>query len=614
MPNMSIQLLETNPHAFAVLGLTVLALILFTRQSIPLETSSLFILCLLVLGFEIFPYTGPEGEFKSTDLYAGFAHPALIAVSALMVLGHGLVRTGALEVVGTFLSIAWKKSARWSFLLTMLLAAFLSSFVNNTPIIILLLPIMVSVCIKNNIPASSVMLPVNFATLLGGMGTTVGTSTNILVVSVAAQMGLAEFGLFDFVLPAILVGSIGILYLWLIAPKLLPIRNLAMTDESARIFTAQLFLAASNPNIGKSLAELIALTHGKMKVRRIRRTEEVSVMPLPDALIQAGDRLLVRDTPDNLKTYEQALRSVLYAGDHVLDEAHPLPLADQQLTEIAVYPGSPLNRATLKQTRFHQKQDISVVAIHRAGKAITAMPTGIQNVRLRIGDVLLVQGSADAVSDLKSQADLMVLDATRDLPRRGKAPMSLLVMGAVIALAATRVLPISITAALGVAAMLMCGCLNWKDVRDALSVQLVLMIVTTLALGQALLVTGGSDLLANQFLDLMQDASPAWVLAGLIAMMAVLTNIVSNNAAAVIGTPIAITVANSLGAPPEAFVLGVLFGANLSFVTPMAYQTNLLVMNAVGYSFGDFVRVGLPLALLMWAGFSMVLSQLYGLI
>jgi len=161
--------------------------------------------------------------------------------------------------------------------------------------------------------------------------------------------------------------------------------------------------------------------------------------------------------------------------------------------------------------------------------------------------------------------------------------------------------------------MLLCGCLNWKDVRDALSVQLVLMIVTTLALGQALLLTGGSDLMASQFLLLMQGASPAWVLAGLIAMMTVLTNIVSNNAAAVIGTPIAITVAQSLDAPPEAFVLGLLFGANLSFITPMAYQTNLLVMNAVGYRFGDFVKVGLPLAVLMWAGFSLVLSLLYGL-
>jgi len=608
------QLLETNPHAFAVLGLTVLALILFTRQSIPLETSSLFILCLLVLGFEIFPYSGPEGEFKSTDLYAGFAHPALIAVSSLMILGHGLVRTGALESVGTFLAIAWKKNARWSFLLTMLLAAFLSSFVNNTPIIILLLPIMVSVCIKNNISASSVMLPINFATLLGGMGTTIGTSTNILVVSIAAQMGLAEFGLFDFALPAVLVGSVGLLYLWLIAPKLLPSRPMAISDESARIFTAQLFMAENNPFIGSTLGELMALTHGKMNVRRIRRTEEISIVPFPDARIQSGDRLLVSDTPDNLKNYEQALRCILYAGDHILDETHPLPLADQQLAEVAVYPGSALNRATLSQTRFHHKEDISVVAIHRAGKAITAMPTGIQDVRLRIGDVLLVQGSAEAVSDLKSQADLMVLDATRDLPRRSKAPLSLLVMGAVIALASTGVLPLSITGALGVALMLMCGCLNWKDVRDALSVQLVLMIVATLALGQALLVTGGSDLLAHQFIALMQGASPAWVLAGLIAMMTLLTNIVSNNAAAVIGTPIAITVANSLGAPPEAFVLGVLFGANLSFVTPMAYQTNLLVMNAIGYSFGDFVRVGLPLALIMWAGFSLALSFLYGLI
>ncbi len=611
---MSMQLLASNPHAFAVLGLTILALLLFTRQSIPLETSSLSILCLLVLGFEIFPYTGPDGEFKSTDLYSGFAHPALIAVSALMVLGHGLVRTGALEVVGELLSIAWKKSPRWSFLLTMLLAAFLSSFVNNTPIIILLLPIMVSVCLKNNISTSSVLLPVNFATLLGGMGTTIGTSTNILVVSVATQMGLAEFGLFDFVLPAVLVGSVGILYLWLIAPRLLPTRKMAMSDESARIFTAQLFLAHDNPNIGKSLSELIALTHGEMNVRRIRRTQEINIVPLPDVRILAGDRLLVRDTPAKLKSYEQALRCVLYAGDHVLDETHPLPLADQQLTEIAVYPGSALNRARLKNTRFHEKKELDVVAIHRAGKAISEMPTGIQDVRLRIGDVLLVQGSAEAISDLKSQSDLMMLDATRDLPRRRKAPMSLLVMAVVIALAATRTLPLSIVGALGVAAMLLCGCLNWKDVRDALSVQLVLMIVTTLALGQALLLTGGSELLATQFLGLMQGASQAWVLAGLIAMMAVLTNIVSNNAAAVIGTPIAITVANALGAPPEAFVLGVLFGANLSFVTPMAYQTNLLVMNAIGYTFGDFVRVGLPLALLMWAGFSLVLSVLYGLI
>ena len=301
---------SSNPHALAVLALTVVALLLFTRESIPLETSSLIILCALVLGFELFPFTTDKGVFQSTELFAGFAHPALIAVCALMILGHGLVRTGALEYAGVFLSAAWKKNAKWSFLMTMLLAAFLSSFVNNTPIIILLLPIMVSVCIKNDISASDLLMPVNFATLLGGMGTTIGTSTNIMVVSIAAQLGLKEFGIFDFAVPAVIVGFVGLLYLWLIAPKLLPQREMAMTDESARIFTAQLLITKNNPNVKKPLSDLVDLTSGQMKVDRIRRTEHTSILPLPDARIKGGDRLLVRDTPDRLKFYEQALNGV----------------------------------------------------------------------------------------------------------------------------------------------------------------------------------------------------------------------------------------------------------------------------------------------------------------
>ncbi len=610
---MSTGLLDTNLHTFAVLGLTLLALVLFTRKSIPLETSSLLILCSLVLGFELFPYPVADGEFQSTDFFSGFAHPALISVCALMILGHALVRTGTLDAVGTILSIAWKKSATWSFLLTMLLAAFLSAFINNTPIIVLLLPILVSVCLKNNIQASSLLMPVNFATLIGGMGTTIGTSTNIMVVSIASEMGLTQLGLFDFALPAIIVGFTGLLYLWLIAPKLLPAREMAISDQSVRVFTAHLFIAEDNPHVGKRLMELIKLTDGKMSVERIRRTEDISILPLPDAKVQAGDRLLVRDTRDQLKTFEQVLSCTLYAGNHVLDAQHPLQLADQQLAEIAVYPGSALHRSTLAETRFRATRELTVVAIHRAGKAISIMPRGIQNIRLQIGDVLLVQGNTEAIAALKTQVDLMVLDATQDLPRRGKASMSMAIMSGVIFLAIIQILPLAVIAVLGVAAMLLCGCLKWKDVRDALSVQLILMIVATLALGQALMLTGGSALVAQKFLALTLELSPALVLSALILLMAILTNIVSNNAAAVIGTPIAITVAESIGAPPEAFVLGVLFGANLSFVTPMAYQTNLLIMNAVGYTFADFIKVGLPLALLMWIGFSLVLSLSYGL-
>jgi len=611
---MDIEFLSGNAHAVAVLCLTVFALFLFTRPAIPLETSALAVLGLLILGFSLFPYPMQNGEFFNPEsLLSGFAHPALIAVSGLMVLGHGLVRTGALEAVGGLLGRAWRTNASVSFMLTMLLAAFLSSFVNNTPIVILLLPVLVSVCLKNNISPSSVMMPVNFATLLGGMGTTIGTSTNIIVISVAAEMGMREFGLFDFIVPAVSVGFIGLLYLWLIAPRLLPDRKMALSDETVREFTAHLLLEPGNSFIGKPLSELIQATHGKMQIKRIRRTEGGFLRPLPDSRVRVNDQLLVRDTPSNLKSFEQALGCTLHAGKSLFSEENPEPVRDRQLAEIAIYPGSPMHRRSVAECHIYRLHEVIVLAIHRRGRPISSMPNGIQNVKLRLGDILLLQGSAKAIASLQSQAEVMVLSGKQDLPHHGLAFRSLIIMATVVILAASQILPLAVTALLGVLAMLLLGCLNWKDVRDALSVQVVLMIAATLALGQALLLTGGSEMIATTFLQLTSDLSPSLTLACLILVMAILTNIISNNAAAIIGTPIAISIANVLGVSAEAFVLAVLFGANLSFVTPMAYQTNLLVMNAVNYTFGDFVRVGLPLAILMWIGFSVVLASLYDL-
>ncbi len=600
-------------HTYAILALTVVALLLFTRRSIPLETSALVILGLLVLGFELFPYQGVDGQtIKASSFFSGFGHPALIAVSALMVAGHGLVRTGALVVVSRVLAKMWKVSPKLSLLGTMLIAAILSAFINNTPIVILLLPILVSVSLRNGINPSSILIPMNYATLLGGMGTTIGTSTNLLVVSVAADMGLRHFGLFDFALPAVIVGSVGIVYLWLVAPKLLPKREIAMGDGSTRLFTAHLHVQKGSLSIGKTLSQLIDETSGRLNVQRIVRSRRIRIVSLPDATVKKGDRLLVQDTPQNLKDFEQSLGVELYAGNHIMDEEHPLQAADQQLAEVVIYPGSPLHRSTLSESRFTDQTLLAVLAIHRAGRAIEKMPEGIAHLRLRMGDVLLVQGSREEIDKLKHQPDLMVLDATLDLPHTSKAPLSLAVMAGMVALSALGILPIHISAPLGVLAMLICGCLSWKDVSQALSTQLILIIVATLALGQAMLLTGGSELVASTFVALTENASPAFILGGLILLMAVLTNVVSNNAAAVIGTPIAISIARAIGAPEEPFVLGVLFGANMSFVTPMAYQTNLLVMNAGGYHFSDFVRVGLPLAVIYWLGITVTLTMLYG--
>lgn len=595
-----------NLHAAFTLALTVVALVAFSRENWRLEVSSLAVLVILVVAFAVAPFQ----QFDPQDLFYGFAHEALIAVCALMVLGQGLVRTGALEPVGRVLASMWSRAPYLSLLATLIAAAVLSAFVNNTPIVVLLLPILISVCLRSKSSAAKVLMPMGFATLVGGMATTIGTSTNLLVVSVANDLGMEKFSLFHFVLPASIGGAIAILYLWLIAPRLLPDRSSHMGDLSPRLFDARLQLTANSPVIGKTLAEAIALAGSEMKVVRIRRGD-TAVMPLPDVILREGDRLRVRDTPQNLKTYEENLRAVLYSGETRVDEEHPLASENQTLAEVAVVQGSELDRANLSYTRFLERHQLAVLALHRAGKDIWRPQEEIYEVILQPGDVLLVQGPTDQISNLKQSTDFLVLDSSIDLPSTSNAPLALGILAAVILSAATGIMPIAIAAVAGCAVMLATRCLGIGDAVRAISPSVYFVVAASLALGMALLETGATQYMTEVFLYLTQGATPVVVMSALMLLLAVLTNIVSNNAAAVIGTPIGIGIAQALAVPPEPFVLAVLFGANMSYATPMAYKTNLLVMSAGNYTFAEFVKVGLPLTLLMWLSFTWILSALY---
>jgi di/tricarboxylate transporter len=562
----------------------------------------------------VFPYTTAAGKhIEAVTFFSGFGHEALVAVCALMIAGHGLVRTGALEPLGRNLARLWKLSPALSMLLTLIVGAFLSAFVNNVPIVVLLLPILVSVSLRSGVSASGVLMPMGFATLVGGMSTSIGTSTNLLVVSVAADMGLRRLEMFDFFVPAAIVACLAIVYLWLIAPRLLPEREAALTDTSPRIFAASLVVVEAGFADGKTLADLIEKTSGMLEVSRIMRDSGTFIMPLPDAHLHAGDRLLVHDTPENLKEFESALGVALYVGENAVDDEHPLSDAEQQIAEIIVLQGSPLLGRTLRQLYFADRYQLQVLAIHRAGAEKEILREKIQQVRLRTGDILLVQGHRDKIAELKQAGELLVLDATADLPHTEKANISLLIMAGIVLVAALGLVPIAISAVCGVLLMLMTRCLTWRDAAMTLSTQVILIVVASLALGSALLNTGGADYLAQVFVALTAGASPAIILSGLMLLMAVLTNIVSNNAAAVIGTPIAISIAQQIGADPEPFVIAVLFGANMSYATPMAYKTNLLVMNAGGYQFMDFVRVGVPLTFIVWMGLSVLLPIMYTL-
>ena len=595
-----------------MLLITVLALYFFRRDDIPLETSSLAVIVILSLIFTVFPFEYNGEHLEASSLFFGFGHEALITVCALMIIGHGLVRTGALEPIGRNLAKLWKISPVLSLLLTLLIAGALSAFVNNTPIVVLFLPILTNVALRTKTNSSSMLLPMGLATLVGGMTTTIGTSTNLLVVSVASDMGLPRIGMFDFALPALIAASVAIIYLWLVAPKLLPKRTPSLPDTSPRIFSAYLNINEDSTANGKTIAEIIKMADDHLVIKSIQRSpDNRNIMPLPDTLIKAGDRLQVKDYPDQLKEFESVLGATLFAGSHEVDEEHPLVAEKQMLAEIVVIQASNLVGRTLKQVNFAQQFGVSVIALHREGKAMEIGRRSIGNVIIQTGDVLLVQGEAEQIDELKRNTGLLIIDGAADLPYSQKAPIALSILCLVVFSAATGILPIAISSICGVLILLSTRCLNWEEASSALSSQVILIVAASLALGSAMMQTGGAEYIAQVFVAMVFDFPPAVILSALMLLLAVMTNIVSNNAAAVIGTPIAISVANQLNVPVEPFILAVLFGANLSYATPMAYKTNVLVMNAGGYRFSDFMRVGIPLIILMWITLSFLLSWFY---
>ena len=608
-----LELALPNMHALAVMILIVVALALFTRDNIPLETTSLVVLVALATGFQLFPFESDGQVFAPSDVFLGFGNRALIAVSALMIVGQGLISTGALEPVGRLLARLWRRSPAISLLLTLVLTAFLSAFINNTPIVVLMLPILIGVAVKTGMSLSGALIPMGFASIIGGMSTTIGTSTNLLVVNVAADMGMERFNMFDFAGPVLVAGVVAILYLWLIAPRLLPQRVPPMNRGVSRVYTAQIRLNSNSPVVGRSLADAITRSGENIKVETIQRGRGVFINPLPDVKLRGGDRITTSDTQQNLREFARLLGGTLYSGEHEVNASHPLSTDGQQIAEVAITPGSRLNGVQIGRAGLLSRYKLRLLAFNRYEGMEERESPGLDETRLRAGDVLLVQSTLENLGELKQSSDFLILDGSINLPKARKAPIALAVITGVVALPAMRIMPIEISALLGCLVLILTGCLNWKDAMHALSTQVILIIVASLAMGLALLKTGGADYLANLFVYITFGAPPAFVLMALMLMMSVLTNVVSNNAAAVIGTPIAIGIAQQLGLPLEPFVLAVIFGANLSFATPMAYQTNMLIMNAGGYKFGDFVRVGAPLTIITWLILSSVLIWAYSL-
>lgn len=598
-----------EPHALAVILLTGVTLFLFARERIPLETTSFLVLVSLVLGFYVFSYPGVEPQ----KFFFSFGNEALVTICALLIVGKGVEVTGALQPLAYIMSSGWQTRPRLAMLTVLVVGAISSAFLNNTPIVVMLLPILVAVCLRSGIASSRVLIPMGLATLIGGMATTIGTSTNLLVVGIAAEQNLPKFEMFDFTLPVIIAALPGLLFLWLIAPRLLPDRTPPLADTAPRIFKAMLFVREESFANGKTLTEVRAKTENRMRLERLQRGDNLSLTRLPSVVLQEGDRLFVSDTADRLKEYEKLLGVTLYNEtdiDRPVSDDTPLATEGQQLAEVVISRGSPMHNRVLNVSQFSARYGLVPLAIHRA-RPMSDVVGELESTRLRAGDVILLQGSREAIAELRASGTMLVLDGTTDLPHTEKANTALGIMIAVVGCAAFQILPISIASLVGVVAMLMTGCLRWRDVGESLNIPVIMIIVASLSLGTAMEQTGGAEYIAQLFVAITGTLPTSMILSALMLLMIVLTNVVSNNAAAVIGTPIAISVAYQLGVSPEPFVLAVIFGANMSFATPIGYQTNLLIMSAGGYRFSDFLRVGLPLTFIMWLVFSFTLPVLY---
>jgi di/tricarboxylate transporter len=605
-----------DAHALAVIALTVVAFYLFTRNDVPLQTTSLAVLAALTVGFHLWPYATPSGPLKPNTFFLGFGHEALITIIALMIIGRGLVVTGALEPVARVFSRALANYPMPAMLAMLVFCAAASSVMNDTPVVVLMMPILIGAALRAKGSPSQVLLPMNYAVLLGGMGTTIGTSTNLLVVSIAADLGMRPFGMFDFIHVAALAAGVGILYLWLVLPHLLPKREPPLQDTSPRVFSAVLHIAEESFANDKTLAEVLKKSGREMRIDRIERGKGVVLAKLPTLTLRAGDRLFVSDTPANLKEYESILGAALYDtedSEKRLDLEEPLPTHGQQAAEVVVTEGSLLHNRTLHSIRFAEIYNVIFLALHRTGTNQPTRNLGIRDTVLDTGDVLLVQGNKDAIGKLKQDTGLLVLDQTTDLPHTSKAPVALAVLAAVVVVAATKIIPIAFSALLGVGMLLITRVIDWKDVGATLSTRIIMLVAASLALGSALTSTGGTDYIAQLFLAATSGLPPQLILGSLMLMMTLLTNFVSNNAAAAIGTPVAISIAHTVGAAPEPFVLAILFGANFCYATPMAYQTNLMVMSAGAYRFSDFIIGGVPLTLLMLGCYAFLLPRFFPL-
>jgi di/tricarboxylate transporter len=604
--------IEPNLQMVLTLLLVASAIVAYSLERLPVELVSLGILGALLLLFHLLPAAGPDGAptLGLEELLAGFGNPALIAVAALLVIGEAMVSTRALEGFARRLIALSRESFTRAVLLSLLGATVASAFLNNTPVVVIFIPILIAVAGHYGHTPTKVMMPLNYAVILGGMTTLIGSSTNLLVSGALVGLGQQPLRLFDPTIPGLVLAAAGGLYALLILPRLLPERPVgaASVPESDRHFVTELQIGPESPLLGETLREPTLIGRPKVRVRLVRRGERVLLPPFGNIALEAGDVVLLGATRQALTDLVSTEPRLLPSGGENGATAR-LPGSDQVLAEAMVRPSARMVGSTLDLTNFSARTGCTVLAVQRRARILRAR---LQELRLEPGDVLLLLAGSDAIEGLRADPDVVLMEwSASAMPAVRRAPVALAILAGVVLPAAFNLVPIVITALIGALACIATGCLNVRQASRAIDPRIILMIAAALGLGKALEATGGAAFVAGTVLDLLTGASAAVVLSTFFLIIAIVTNVLSNNACAILFTPIAVQLAAQSGTDLFPYVLAVIFGANCCFATPIGYQTNLLVMSPGQYRFADFLRAGLPLMAIIWLVFSLFVPWYY---
>lgn len=588
-----------------VLGLLVLVFAGFVREKLPSDVIALLAMAALLV----------TGILSVEETLGVFSNAAPITIGAMFVLSAALERTGVIGGVGNMvIRLARKWTPTLAVIALMLIVITLSAFMNNTPIVVILIPVAIRLAQSVGTSPSKLLIPLSFASIFGGMTTLIGTSTNLLVDGVARNAGLEAFGMFEITVAGLFMALGGSLYMVIAGRWLLPDRDslaAMLPSGRSRRFVAQVLVPVDSILVGKTIKETgFSAEKGftvidVMRENRSRRTE------LATLTLQGGDRMVIRSPVSEMLTLREAGDVAIGAGSGGQHAFEPVQTTETHVMEGVVGPDSRLVGRPIVGAGLVRLYGVYALAIHRRGENIGLSG---HDIRFDVGDTVLLEGPAAGLKQMFEDGMLSNLTETTERPvRRDKAPIAVGAVLFVMIFAALGVMPIAGLALIAAAAVIALGCLDHQEAYKAIQWDILMLIFGMLAFGLALETSGTAALIVDTIASPLGAFGPLAALAAVYLITSALTEFVSNNATAILMTPIAIGLATSLGADPRGFVVAVMFAASASFATPIGYQTNTLVYSAGGYKFTDFARVGLPLNFILFIVAMLVIPVIWPL-